>query len=117
MPERISLYNEGETQSAPEYANTATAQSSSHTKTAQQMTTEYVPGVAATTGRKMSREPAICSTDDDAILPQKRGDKKKLDKSSWEYVIKSGIAGGLAGCAVCLSICPLLLFKRYRTLC
>ena len=26
--------------------------------------------------------------------------KQKLDKTSWEYILKSGLAGGLAGCAV-----------------
>lgn len=27
---------------------------------------------------------------------------KKLNKQSLEYILKSGLAGGLAGCAVCL---------------
>lgn len=30
--------------------------------------------------------------------------RKKLDKQSVEYVLKSGLAGGLAGCAVCKPI-------------
>jgi solute carrier family 25 protein 16 len=51
-------------------------------------------------GRRIQREPAICPTDDDAIVPSK--EHKKLDKRSWEYMAKSGIAGGLAGCAVSL---------------
>ena len=27
-------------------------------------------------------------------------DPTQLDKHSWEYIVKSGIAGGFAGCAV-----------------
>lgn len=50
----------------------------------------------------MARDPAICPTDDDAIVP--RQERRKLDKQSWEYVTKTGIAGGLAGCAV--RACP-----------
>lgn len=40
----------------------------------------------------------ICPTDTDAIVPRKQ--KHKVDKQSTEYIVKSGIAGGLAGCAV-----------------
>lgn len=50
------------------------------------------------------RGPAICPTDDDAIVPRKpaaQASARKLDKRSWEYIIKSGVAGGVAGCAVC----------------
>jgi hypothetical protein len=46
-------------------------------------------------GREGPKEPVLCPTDNEAILP-----KKKLNKQSWDYVIKSGVAGGLAGCSV-----------------
>ncbi|EKG19183.1 Mitochondrial carrier protein [Macrophomina phaseolina MS6] len=56
-----------------------------------------------------ARGPSICPTDDDAIVPKKpvaqRG--KKLDKTSWEYIIKSGVAGGFAGCAAKTVVGPL----------
>jgi hypothetical protein len=45
------------------------------------------------------RDPTICPTDDEAIVP-----KAALNKQSWEYVVKSGVAGGLAGCAVRLPL-------------
>lgn len=45
------------------------------------------------------RQPSICPTDDDADL----GRVTKLDKQSTEYIWKSGLAGGLAGCAVSMS--------------
>lgn len=42
-------------------------------------------------------QPILCPTDADAIVPHT---KPKLDKQSVEYILKSGLAGGLAGCAV-----------------
>lgn len=39
---------------------------------------------------------AICPTDADTVAPE----RTKLKKQSWEYVLRSGLAGGLAGCAV-----------------
>jgi hypothetical protein len=62
------------------------------------MTAEFAPPGLSAPGR-FRKEPAICPTDDDAIVPPRP--QAKLDKSSWEYIIKSGVAGGLAGCAVC----------------
>ncbi|KAL1625268.1 coenzyme A transporter [Diplodia seriata] len=56
------------------------------------------------------RGPAICPTDDDAIVPRKsavQSDAKKLDKRSWEYMFKSGVAGGVAGCAAKTVVGPL----------
>ena len=49
---------------------------------------------------RISHEPAIRSADSDTIVPKKYRTKTKLDKTSWEYIIKSGVAGGFAGCAV-----------------
>ena len=43
------------------------------------------------------REVAICPTDDDTIAPE----SKKRDKQSVDYLWRSGLAGGLAGCSVC----------------
>jgi solute carrier family 25 protein 16 len=63
---------------------------------------------------KSSRQPAIPIPDFDAPSTLK-GDMKeprpaKVEKRSMEYLLKSGLAGGLAGCAVCyqhiLSITP-----------
>jgi solute carrier family 25 protein 16 len=43
------------------------------------------------------RKLAICPTDDDTIAPK----TKKPNKQSLDYVWRSGLAGGLAGSAVC----------------
>lgn len=40
-----------------------------------------------------NRDAAVCPTDDEAITPRNR-------TRSWDYVWRSGVAGGLAGCAV-----------------
>jgi hypothetical protein len=40
--------------------------------------------------------PPVCPTDDEAKVPR----KAITDKRSFEYVWKSGVAGGFAGCAV-----------------
>jgi solute carrier family 25 protein 16 len=48
------------------------------------------------------RELAICPTDDDAITPE----KKQPDKQSFDYIWRTGLAGGLAGSAVrCFLLC------------
>lgn len=51
------------------------------------------------------QQPGIRPPDDETILPQKQvkemQEPRKVDKRSTEYVLKSGFAGGLAGCAVC----------------
>lgn len=41
-------------------------------------------------------------TDEQRISPDKKMNGKKTDMRSGEYLLKSGLAGGLAGCAVCL---------------
>jgi hypothetical protein len=57
------------------------------------------------------RHPPLCPTDGDAIVPKPKekekqydmrngGTARKVDKKSSEYLVKSGIAGGIAGCAV-----------------
>ncbi|KAH6635309.1 mitochondrial carrier domain-containing protein [Chaetomium sp. MPI-SDFR-AT-0129] len=49
------------------------------------------------------KEPAVCPTDDEAQVPR----KATKDKQSVNYVVKSGIAGGLAGCAAKTIVAPL----------
>lgn len=39
------------------------------------------------------KETGICPTDDEAITP-------RTTTRSWSYIWKSGVAGGMAGCAV-----------------
>ena len=46
---------------------------------------------------KHRSDPALCPTDGDVITPK----KKAPEKRSLDYVWRSGLAGGLAGCAVC----------------
>ncbi|KAL2158996.1 hypothetical protein VTH06DRAFT_3027 [Thermothelomyces fergusii] len=49
------------------------------------------------------KEPAVCPTDDEAQVPR----KTSKDKRSFDYVWKSGVAGGLAGCAAKTIVAPL----------
>ncbi len=44
-----------------------------------------------------TKEPALCPTDEEAQVPR----KASKDKRSLDYVWRTGVAGGLAGCAVC----------------
>ncbi|EFY92657.1 mitochondrial carrier protein LEU5 [Metarhizium acridum CQMa 102] len=46
------------------------------------------------------RDPAVCPTDDEAITPRNT-------TRSWDYVWRSGVAGGLAGCAAKTIVAPL----------
>lgn len=43
------------------------------------------------------KDPAVCPTDDEAQIPRP---KESKDKRSLDYVWRSGVAGGMAGCAV-----------------
>ncbi len=45
--------------------------------------------------KKHKKDPAVCPTDDEAVMPQ-----SKTSTRSWDYVWRSGVAGGFAGCAV-----------------
>jgi len=47
---------------------------------------------------RRQKEAPICPTDDEAAIPQRKSAK---DKRSLDYIWRSGVAGGLAGCAVC----------------
>lgn len=57
---------------------------------------EAVPVNVARAPVASDKEPAVCPTDDEAQVPR----KATKDKQSVNYVMKSGIAGGMAGCAV-----------------
>jgi solute carrier family 25 (mitochondrial carrier protein), member 16 len=46
--------------------------------------------------KKRRSNPALCPTDENAIAPK----RKAPEKRSLDYVWRSGLAGGLAGCAV-----------------
>jgi hypothetical protein len=49
-----------------------------------------------------SPQPKGLPTDGNAIAKKDlTGRKHELDKRSLDYVLRSGLAGGLAGCAVC----------------
>ncbi|KAL2023432.1 hypothetical protein VTK56DRAFT_2789 [Thermocarpiscus australiensis] len=61
------------------------------------------------------QQPAVCPTDDEAHIPRK---KASQDKRSFEYVWRSGVAGGLAGCAAKTVVAPLdrvkILFQSHN---
>ena len=47
-----------------------------------------------------SEVPKISPESRETIAPKWAGSRKKLNKQSLDYVLRSGLAGGLAGCAV-----------------
>lgn len=47
------------------------------------------------------KDPPVCPTDDEARIPR----KVVKDKRSFDYLWRSGVAGGMAGCAVCSLLC------------
>ena len=49
------------------------------------------------TGNVVKQDPKLCATDDENVLPK----RTKKSKQSLDYVLRSGLAGGAAGCAVC----------------
>lgn len=49
----------------------------------------------ASAGRLSKDNFAVCPTDDEAVVP-----RKKVDKQSFDYLWRTGTAGGVAGCAV-----------------
>lgn len=52
---------------------------------------------------------SICPTDQEALIPSlgRNQEKQTIDKQSWNYVLRSGLAGGLAGCAAKTAVGPL----------
>ncbi|KAI9848041.1 MAG: hypothetical protein M1837_001143 [Sclerophora amabilis] len=59
------------------------------------------PEVLVPNGKK--DQPAVCPTDQDSITPSVKQSTARYHKQSLDYVLRSGLAGGLAGCAVCLA--------------
>ncbi|KAJ4300330.1 coenzyme A transporter [Collariella sp. IMI 366227] len=60
------------------------------------------------------KDPAVCPTDDEAQVPR----NPAKDKRSLDYVWRSGVAGGLAGCAAKTVVAPLdrvkILFQAHN---
>ncbi|SMR58768.1 unnamed protein product [Zymoseptoria tritici ST99CH_3D1] len=54
-----------------------------------------------------NNQAAICPTDHSSILPLNSKSEHKVPKQSWEYVVRSGTAGGLAACAAKTVVAPL----------
>ena len=52
---------------------------------------------AQSRSRREREAPAVCPTDDHTAVPKRASAKSK---QSLDYVWRSGLAGGLAGCAV-----------------
>ncbi|OAA48372.1 mitochondrial carrier protein LEU5 [Metarhizium rileyi] len=61
---------------------------------------QHVGPAAASTAVGDKRDAAVCPTDDEAITPRNK-------TRSWDYVWRSGVAGGLAGCAAKTIVAPL----------
>lgn len=74
---------------------TALAEHASMSALSQHQSREDIEG---TVGSLSKDEVAICPTDDEAVVP-----RKQVDKQSFDYLWRSGTAGGLAGCAVSLA--------------
>ncbi|MCJ1477668.1 hypothetical protein MMC13_006341 [Lambiella insularis] len=58
-------------------------------------------------GRGRQMEMGLGTTDDEAVASSKPVQSKKLDKQSLAYVWRTGLAGGLAGCAAKSVVAPL----------
>lgn len=57
-----------------------------------------------------STYPPVCETDDissHGAHPQRDKHKAPIDKQSYQYIIRSGLAGGVAGCVAKTAIAPL----------
>ena len=62
-------------------------------------------------------QPSICPTDTSSILPLESQDtahsqpgqptQRKIPRQSWEYAMRSGVAGGIAACAAKTAVAPL----------
>ncbi|SLM39227.1 mitochondrial carrier protein leu5 [Lasallia pustulata] len=57
--------------------------------------------------KALDREPEICPTDSGTIAPKRPLGPKKVDKQSLDYVLRTGLAGGLAACAAKTVVGPL----------
>lgn len=61
------------------------------------------PSINGSTRRPEPSDSAVCKTDDGHYLQSKRF----VDKTSLDYIVKSSLAGGIAGCAAKTLIAPL----------
>ncbi|EMC91841.1 hypothetical protein BAUCODRAFT_79366 [Baudoinia panamericana UAMH 10762] len=58
-------------------------------------------------------QPSICEADRAAIIPLQspsphaKDQRRKIPRQSWEYVVKSGVAGGVAACTAKTVVAPL----------
>ena len=53
--------------------------------------------------QKLQHESPNQSPDEGTIASKRVGNQRHRDKQNLDYVLKSGLCGGLAGCAVCTS--------------
>ena len=58
------------------------------------------PEVEVMRGAVHGGEGSPSTSEGSAIAPQTAGSQRKVDKQSLDYILRSGLAGGLAGCAV-----------------
>ncbi|ODA77967.1 hypothetical protein RJ55_06570 [Drechmeria coniospora] len=58
-------------------------------------------GAAMTTTPAAAKDPAVCPTDDEALTPRRKTTR------TWDYIWRSGLAGGFAGCAAKTMVAPL----------
>lgn len=86
---------------------------------------DSVPGASSNESRQAAdvahrsvrtrKDAALCPTDDEAAVPSR---KPQQNKRSLDYVWKSGVAGGLAGCAAKTIVAPLdrvkILFQAHN---
>ena len=52
----------------------------------------------AMSSTRRQKDPAVCPTDDEATVPHAQ--RQQRNKQSLDYLWRSGVAGGFAGCAV-----------------
>ncbi|OQO09580.1 hypothetical protein B0A48_04982 [Cryoendolithus antarcticus] len=51
--------------------------------------------------------PSTYASDTDTIIPNRRPEERSIPKQSWQYVARSGVAGGIASCAAKTIVAPL----------
>jgi solute carrier family 25 (mitochondrial carrier protein), member 16 len=59
--------------------------------------------VGLTAAPRIKEEPPVCPTDDEAVTPKRKA-------QSLDYIWRSGVAGGIAGCAVSNGQCEPLSY-------
>ncbi|MCJ1385595.1 hypothetical protein MMC17_008718 [Xylographa soralifera] len=63
--------------------------------------------MGVTRGTDREREKAMGTKNNPVVTPLKSGRSKVIDKQSFDYVWRTGLAGGLAGCAAKTVVAPL----------